>query len=321
MFETDQAMSTDVSVEGLIQKAYDMLKASNAASALEALEEALALDFDHPEVKYGLKCLEWWLEQMRRVNEFQDPYDRGAYILSQWRPYYGFLDRFTENHDHCQYAVKVFVYRTALKYFEDLLGDRANSLDPGLLLQIGRCYKGTGNYEEALTYLEQAARFMREDGETLAELADVNALLAEQRAAKALFREAFFLDPQKIELRSMESELIIRLRDKVKEMGYSGRLLAEWLPVYGCLLGVFSVKRELKQVELGRLKQSIFALENEIRSGGGPDGTSLLKPRLLNRYFWLIDHYENVREDPGLIEETMLKIKLIDPAVYERYTK
>jgi tetratricopeptide (TPR) repeat protein len=321
MFETDQAMSTDVAVEGLIQKAYNMLKTSNAASALEALEEALALDFDHPVVKYGLKCLEWWLDQMRRVNDFQDPYDKGGYILSQWRPYYGFLDRFTENHDRCQYAIKVFVYQTALKYFGDLLGDGANSLDPGLLLQIGRCYKGTGNYEEALTYLEQAVRFRREDSETLAELADVNALLSEHRTAKVLFREAFFLDPQKIELRSMESELIIRLRDKVKEMGYSGPLLAEWLPVYGCLLGVFSVKRELKQVELGRLKQSIFALENEIRSDANPDGTSLLKPRLLNRYFWLIDHYENIREDPGLIEETMLKIKLIDPAVYERYTK
>jgi hypothetical protein len=119
----------------------------------------------------------------------------------------------------------------------------------------------------------------------------------------------------------MESEMIIRLRDKVKEMGYSGPLLAEWLPVYGCLFGVFSVKRELKQVELGRLKQSIFSRENEIRSGGGAEGASLLKPRLINRYFWLIDHYENTREDPALMEEIMLKIKLADPAVYERYTK
>jgi tetratricopeptide (TPR) repeat protein len=321
MFETDQAMSTEVPVEGLIQRAYNMLKASNAASALEALEEALAMDFEHPEVKYGLKCLAWWHSQLQRVNEFRDPYDQGGYILSQWRPYYSFLDRFTENYDRCQYAIKVFVYQTALKCFEDLLGDGTNQHDPGLLLQLGRCYKGTGDFEEAVNYLEQAARFRREDSETLAELADVNALLSENRAAKALFMEAFFIDPQKIELRSMESELIILLRDKVREMGHSGPALAEWLPVYGCLLGVFSVKRELKQVELGRLKQSIFSLENEFRSGGGPDSASLLKPRLLNRYFWLIDHYENTREDPALIEETMLKIKLVDPAVYELYTK
>jgi tetratricopeptide (TPR) repeat protein len=176
-----------------------------------------------------------------------------------------------------------------------------------------------GSYEEALNYLEQAARFKREDSQTIAELADVNALLAETRAAKALFREAFFLDPQKIEIRSLESELILRLRDRVMELGYSGPDLAEWMPVYGCLFGIFSVRRELKPAELGRLRQSIFSLENEIH--GGSDQSALLKPRLINRYFWLVDHYENTRADPGLIEETMLKIKLVDPAVYERYIR
>jgi tetratricopeptide (TPR) repeat protein len=312
-------MDAEKPVERLIQIAYDKLKASDAASALAALEEALGIDYDHPEVKYGLKCLHWWMEHTRRLDELQDPYDKGGYVLSQWKLYYGFLDLFTEVYEPCQYAIRRYVFSTALGFFHDLLGDGANEHDPELLLQVGRCYKGVGSYEEALKYLEQAARFKREDAETAAELADLYALLEETRTAKALFREAFFLDPQKIDLRSMESELILRLRDRVRELGYGGQELSEWLPVYGCLFGVFSVKRELKQVELGRLKQSIFSLENEIR--GGSDQSSLLKPRLINRYFWLVDHYENTREDPGLIEETMLKIKIVDPAVYERYIR
>jgi hypothetical protein len=118
----------------------------------------------------------------------------------------------------------------------------------------------------------------------------------------------------------MESELIIRLRDRVGDMGYTGPELAEWIPVYGCLFGVFSVKRELKQAELGRLKQSIFALENEI-GHSGRDQSSLLKPRLIHRYFWLIDHYKNSRDDPGVVEDTMRKIKIIDKSIYERYTR
>jgi hypothetical protein len=117
----------------------------------------------------------------------------------------------------------------------------------------------------------------------------------------------------------MESELIIRLRDRVMQLGKTGQELLEWMPIYGCLYGVFSVKRELKPVEVGRLKQSIFTLENEIRSR--PDNLSLLIPRLINRYFWLIDQYENTRESPELIEETMLKIKVIDPAIYEQYIR
>jgi hypothetical protein len=160
-------------------------------------------------------------------------------------------------------------------------------------------------------------RFSREDGAALSELADVNALIGETRAAKALFREAFFMDAKGVDLRSMESELIILLCDRVKDLGYVSPALEEWIPVYGVLFGVFSVKRELKQVELGRLKQSIFSLENEMRSN--IDNKSTVIPRLINRYFWLIDYYENTREDPLKIEETMLKIKMVDPVIFEKY--
>jgi tetratricopeptide (TPR) repeat protein len=307
-------------VGGLIQKAYDKLNAVDSQGALEDLEKALGLDFDHPEVKYGLKCLNWWLEHIKRAGDFRESYDKGAFILSQWKPYYSFLDRFDRHFDVCQFAIRRYVFSAALQHFSDVLGDGVNEHDPDLLLLVGRCYKGIGDYGESLKYLEQAVRFKREDAETLAELADVNALVAENRVAKALFREAFFMDPQKVDLRSMESELIIRLRNRVEEMGCGGSELAEWIPVYGNLFGVFSVKRELKQSELSRLKQSIFALENEI-SHSGRDQNPQLKPRLINRYFWLIDHYKNAREDSGAVEDIMRKIKIIDESIYEWYTR
>jgi hypothetical protein len=214
--------------------------------------------------------------------------------------------------------VRFFVYSRALFFFEGLLGSHANLHDHGLLLMVGRCYKGLGNYDEALNYLEQAVRIKREDAETLAEVADINALLAQTKAAKALFREAFFLDPSKIDMRTLESALIIKLRDKVSALGYRDDELCEWIPVYGYLWGVFSVKRELKQMEVGRLKQSIFSLEAECAAK--PSRREQLKPRLLNRYFWLIDHHEISREDPSLIEETLLKIKVTDPDIYNMYT-
>jgi tetratricopeptide (TPR) repeat protein len=263
MHETKQALDTLRPAAGLIETAYDKLKASDAAAAAQVLEQALKLDFDNAEVKYALKCVQWWIEHTRKIEDFQNPFEKGGFILSRIKPYYDFLDRFDEDFDRCQYAIRRFVFSSALAFFQDLLGDGINQHDPGLLLLVGRCYKGVGCYDDALRYLEQAARFKREDGETLADLADVNALLAQTKAAKALFREAFFLDPGGIDLRSLESELIIRLRKKVEELGYKGPELCEWIPVFGSLLGVFSVKRELRQVEAGRLKQSIFSLEAE----------------------------------------------------------
>jgi len=304
--------------EGLVRQAYDKLKDSDAAAACALLEQALQIDFNNDEVKHALKCVHWWLEHTRRIEEIKNPYEKGGNVIALLKQYNVFLGQLNKVYDHCQYAVKYYVYSTALFFFEGLLGSQANQHDPGLLLMVGRCYKGLGNYDEALHYLEQAVRFKREDAETLAEVADINALLAETKAAKALFREAFFLDPSKIDVRSLESALIQQLRDKVAKFGISEEMLCEWIPVYGHLWGVFSIKRELKPTEVGRLKQSIFSLEAECQAN--PARKEQLKPRLLNRYFWLIDHYENSREDSSLIEETLLKIKITDPEIHRMYT-
>jgi tetratricopeptide (TPR) repeat protein len=202
--------------------------------------------------------------------------------------------------------------------------------DPGLLEQVGRCYKGMGCYEEALAYLKRAVRFKQEDAAAISTLADVYALLGETKAAKALFREAFFINPQAVDLNNLESELILRLVRHVAGMGYSGAELHEWIPVYGAVLGVFTVKRELKLAEVGRLKQQIFDLENELREargelrearGGhnGGRGENILAPALLNRYFRLMDHYEGSDCGHALIDEIKLKIKIIKPVIFERY--
>jgi tetratricopeptide (TPR) repeat protein len=310
-------METDLSIAGLLKKAYDKLKASDAISAYSILEEALNIDFDNPEVKHALKCIHWWFEYSSRIEDIENPFEKGIFLLSLFKQYFVFLQQLDCVYDHCQYAIRCYIYSCALAHFQGLLGTKSNQHDPGLLLLVGRCYKGLGNYDEALNYLEQAVRFKREDAETLAEVADINALLAETKAAKALFREAFFLDPSKIVLHFLESEMILVLKDKITRLGYKENELCEWIPVYGYLWGVFSVKRELKQVEAGRLKQAIFLLEAEREAN--PDKRDALKPRLLNHYFWLMDYYENARVDPSLIDECLLKIKMLDPGIYQIY--
>jgi len=304
---------------GLLKNAYEKLRAADAETACILMEQALDHDFENEEIKHALKCVHWWLDHTRRLDDtIKNNYEKGGYLISLFKKYYVFLGQLDDIYDQCQYSVRYFVYSKALSYFERLLSNHANQQDPGLLLLVGRCYKGLGNYDEALSFLEQAFLLKRDNAEILAEVADVNALLAETKTAKTLFREAFFLDPLMVELKSLESGLINKLCDEVAQLGYKGEELNAWIPVYGYLKGIFSVKRELKQMEAGRLKQSIFALEAEYEAN--PSRRALLKPRLLNHYFWLIDHYENACEDPQLIEETLLKIKVTDPEIHKMYS-
>ncbi|WP_304222755.1 hypothetical protein [Gracilinema caldarium] len=310
-------MDAETSIQGLLQKAYDNLKASDASSALAALEHALQIDFEDPEVVYALKCVNWWVERTKRGEEIPDFFNRGEFYLAQWKAFYGFLDRIGPAFDRCIYAIRRFVFSSALACFKQLAMDGGEKQDPELLLRIGRCYKGVGNYEQALQYLEEAAGAKKDDAEAISELADVYALVDEVRLAKALFREAFFINPQRIDLRSMESDLILLLQQKVQELGYKSPELEEWIPVYGVLFGVFNIKRELRAIELGKLKQSIFTMENELRDR--PEQQNILIPRLINRYFWLIDHYTRSGEDASRIDELLLKIRVLNKSIYERY--
>ena len=302
---------------GLLKNAYEKLKTSDAVSACTLMEQALGFDYENQEIKYALKCVHWWIEHTRRIDEIKNPFEKGSLYISLFKQYHAFLGQFTQTFEHCQYAIRYFVYSKALFFFIEVLNSPGNQHDPGLLLLAGRCHKGIGNYDEALDYLEQAIRIRKEDAQILAEVADINALLANVKTAKTLFREAFFIDPSKIDISFLESALIQKLSERVYALGYKDEQLCEWIPVYGYLWGVFSVKRELKQMEAGRLKQSIFSLEAEYNSN--PARREIIKPRLLNHYFWLIDFYENSREDSSLIEETLLKIKVTDQDIYNMY--
>jgi hypothetical protein len=88
--------------------------------------------------------------------------------------------------------------------------------------------------------------------------------------------------------------------------------------VYGTVWGVFNVKREMKPLEFGKLKQSIFSLEKECRAAGAE--REMLVPRLVNRYFWLIDHYLTAGEPREKIDEVLGRIRDVDPGVHAEYT-
>ena len=261
-------------------------------------------------------------------------FERGEYLLGQWRLFQAFADRLEDMPERCMFAIKQFVFTSALASYTATEGgfgadggfgtaengvtaidggpgpadgganggfadDAAlpapgagagggerlrddgprwripeNGGDPYLLLQVGRCFKGAGNYERAIECLERANRESRDDARIMAELADCYSLVNESRAAKVFFREAFSVDPQAVELAGLESPLVQRLAARLRAKGWREPLLNEWMPVYGAIWGVFSVKREMKPLEFGKLKQAIYHLEKECgkpgRKGNGP---------------------------------------------------
>ncbi len=309
--------SDETKTEHLLERANDAIRACDLETALSELESALSLDFDNDDVIAALKYVNFWRERERQVAVIGHEFERGQYLLDQWPIFDAFMRRVGERCEPCLQALRQYVFGTALQAFVRLFSESENA-DPELLLRIGRCQKGLGAYDRAVQYLEAAAAERPGDAEVTAELADAYALVNEVAAAKAFFREAFFLEPQRVHLELLESQMIRALADKVAEFGVEGEELLEWLPVYGVLFGVLNVKRELRSIEYGKLKQSIYALERELREGRSQRG--LVEPRLINRYFWLIDHYVSTGEDAGKVDEVLLKLRALNDRIYRQYT-
>jgi tetratricopeptide (TPR) repeat protein len=289
------------------------------SEAIDALEKILEIAMDYPGASAALKCTAFWKERLEREHAVRDGFERGEQLMAQWRLFQAFAERLPDMPERCMFAIKQFVFSSALACYLSAASESGQTAgDPDVLLQIGRCCKGLGNYERAIENLERANLERKEDARILVELADCYSLVNEARAAKVFLRESFFLDPQAIDLAGLESPLVQRLAGRLRTMGYSGPALAEWIPVYGAIWGVFNVKREMKPLELGKLKQGIYQLEKDCSAAGA--SRELLVPRLINRYFWLIDHYLTTGEPRGRIEEILAKIRELDPRVHQEYT-
>ena len=76
-----------------------------------------------------------------------------------------------------------------------------------------------------------------------------------------------------------------------------------------------SLQNEFKAL----LKKDIYAMEMEYKDPAC--NSEVIVPKLLNNYFWLMDHYELSRENPAKINEMLIKIKVLDSSVYDAYIK
>ncbi|MGL4987481.1 MAG: tetratricopeptide repeat protein [Treponemataceae bacterium] len=309
------AVQSDIS----LQKAYDFLKKGDPEHARSILTGVLSSDLENQEIMYALKCAAFWTDKLVKVEGNAAFLCQHAdTILDHWRQFYSFMGRLGV-YDHCVYAMRVGVFSLVLECYQSALSEKEGVQSAEVYRKVGLCYKKLGDYDTALRFLETANSLSSESPAVLSEMADCYALCGEEKTAKVIFREAFFIDAQKIDLSLLDSQIICSLVDQVSTVKKcSENELLEWIPVYGILYGVFTVKRELRALEIGKLMQSVYALENSLKEVGSD--CSILIPRLINRYFWLIDHYIIDNDQRSRINEVLLKIKILDSAIYEKYT-
>ncbi|HWR11644.1 MAG TPA: hypothetical protein VN445_07475 [Rectinemataceae bacterium] len=304
-------------VPSLLALGYECLKNADLGNASRFFDEALHEDFDNAEVLFSMKCAQFWHGCIDEASHMETPLQRGDQMVSRWKTFQAFLSRIPGDFEMAKYAFKRMAFSVALDFYLAISDEEKAALGPEFDFRAGRCRKALGDYETAQQHLERAVKSRKDEARYLAELADCHALSGEHRQSKVLFREAFFIAPGTIDLELLESDTIRKLVEMAKGKELLAVEVAEWIPVYGELTGLFGVKRELGPSESSRLNSSMFQLENDLRENPAMGAT--LKPRLLNRYFWILDHYEASGADEARSEKILLKIRLLDEEIFKQY--
>ncbi|MCQ2589820.1 MAG: tetratricopeptide repeat protein [Treponema sp.] len=305
-------------MEEEIKEALSLLADGDPVEARHVIGILFEHDLESKELTYTNRCCTFWIDATKRLAELTDTFEQGERLLTEWKSFQPNLNSGTI-YEPALYAMQKGYFSKALEYFTPLFDEKEPLRKAEIYRNAGICYKKLGNFEDAKICLSEANKVYPNLASVVAELADCYALCGEERFGKVLFREAFFLDPEKIDIDYLDSELIKCLIEKTKEKGHSGRNLLLWIPVYGVLGGILNVKRGLSSQEVCRLRQNIYAMESENKDPCC--NTDILVPKLLNSYFWLIDHYMLTHESMSKVNDTLLKIKLIDSNVYDAYVK
>lgn len=302
--------------ESALELAYSMIEQGNIRQAKTLLEDALIADLDNQELIFTVHCCSFWESKIE--SEIQlEPFEFGESLINQWKQFNILLSHEENTAEKTVFVFKKLVYTLALNQYKIASDDHDNRLKAEIYRKSGLCYKKLGFYEEALKCLMESNNLVQDASPVLAEMADCYDLCGETKIAKVLFREAFYIDPEKIDLTFLDSPMIKALVEQVQKKKITGSVLQEWIPVYGVLYGVFTVKRKLRSQEVGRLKQDIYAKENELKDPS--NDSAVLVPRLLNMYFRLMDHYILSKDNVSKINEVLLKIKILDQEVYRLY--
>lgn len=309
----------EIQTEKGLKEVLHFLENGDPVQAQLLLGKLFEHEIDCKELTYANRCCTFWIETSGRLKNISDSYEKGQRLLSDWKSFQKFLSREKYIYEPALYSVQKGYFTVALEYYTKEMDEKDPFHRAEIYRNAGICYKKLGDFENARVCLSEANNIYPNISSVLAELADCYSLCGEDRYGKVLFREAFFLDSESIDIDFLDSELIKCLITKTENKGHHGKALLHWIPVYGVLCGIFNIKRELTSQEVGRLKQNIYAMENEFKDPGC--NTDILVPDLLNNYFWLIDHYVLTHESTSKVNEILLKIKILDSSIYETYIK
>ncbi len=284
-------------------------------SALQYFSEMLDNNPDHLNAQCGYRIANFWFNRLDILHKKAKDEKYIEQLMNQWEVFEDYTDKYDLQTSEVYPGILRFMHRQVSSILPFLTSEqRSLENQHGILTKIGEIFLQEKDWDYAIQALEAARTLRKDDALILAYLGEAYYQADNNHRAMVMLREAFFINPERIPLHLLNNTPTQKILAEMKESGIKNQDLAEWLPVFGALLGVFTVKRSLSNSQLQDLNRNTMNLEEAYRNNS--DHSKIL-PRLLNHYLWLLDYFFIQDKNNMAISEIVSRVKSLDERVYE----
>ncbi len=284
--------------------------------ALEIMENILESGTNVPGIIDSVKAVKFWTNRWTRILKLEAGYKRAQLLINEWSNFERFLKEYNITFEEIIINLKNYIFKKIIKNL--IIAFQSSDVpDIDILIKIGEIFLEIDEIDKSIETFEYARVYQKHNSLILSLLADGYYRKGNIKHSKLLFREAFLYLPEKIRIELIKADFILVLYKKVSAIFGERKLILYWLPVYGEIYNVLNVKREIEKKEIENLIIEVENLEREYETKHFSNKD--LEPKLINRYFWIIDYYKLQNNNDEYANIFIDKLKNLNNEIYEIY--
>ena len=302
---------------------YQSISEGNFSEAVKIADQLMNINPDYTGLAEAYRTAKFWSNRENEIKKMVDGKKCADFLMKEWKVFEDYASYKDMKLSSAYKSVTRYIFFKASEQYKiafKLNEETDNDFD--LLISLGECFLRLKEYKYAIETLEYAMSSYNSDAKLLFILGESYYHIDDIPKCLLYMREAFQIDPSQIDITLIEAKPILEIIEAVKSSGRNIRDIREWIPIFGYLTDVFYVRRNLSKHQIESLKREVFNLENSLvrLSIDDIDATNII-PRLLNKYIWLFDYYQQQNVNSANSDEIKDRLLALDKDLFEEFFK
>ncbi len=323
MKKNEQLTFSDDHLLPRLNEIYLAIENGEFSEAIKLTDNFLKKNSDYPGINEAYRTARFWENRQQEIAVLSSGKETADFYMNQWEKFNNYADEKKIKKSSVYKSIQKFIFFTAANNYKIAFQKQQSPTDNfELLLNLGICFLTLKEYNYVIETLEYARSAYKLNSKILAILAEAYYQTGEIPKSLFFFREAFFIDPSKIDISLISAKPISETIELIKKTRPQDIDIREWIPIIGHLSDIFYIKKNLNNQQVETIKKDIFTMEHNLQMlTDDKINSTNIKPRLINKYLWLYDYYQFQKYDFENLSEIRTRLIKIDKELFENYFK